>query len=182
MIVQEEAQGDEVRVLVVKWEVILARNRVPASVVWDGVKNITQLIEEENINPLRGDGYNLPLANIKIDDELISFISKKWLDLNSVPKNEETVQLRWNSNTGTWWTMINVTDTIHDSTKKICVETAKSLWLEICWIDILSTDIGKPLSLTWGIILEVGATPWLWWERELTGVNTAKKIIEKVFE
>ena len=181
MIVQEEAQWDEVRVLVVKWDVILARNRIPASVIWNGIKNIQELINQENNNPLRGDWYNLPLSFIKVDDELLSFIWKKWQDLNYIPKNEEVIQLRWNSNIWTWGTMINVTDKMHESTKKICINTARSLWLWICGIDILSTDISKPLNETWGIILEVGATPWLWWERELTWVNTAKEILKKVF-
>lgn len=183
MIIQEQIKWDEVRVLVVKWNVILARNRIPAQVIWDGIHNIEELIEiENNTNSFRWEGYELPLANIKIDNELLSYISKQWLNLNDTPQKDSIIQLRGNSNIGTWGTMINVTDVMHPETKEICIKSAQALWLEIAWVDILAEDISKPLHTQWGIILEVNATPWLWWEKELTGVNTAREILKRVFE
>ena len=183
MIVQEQVSWDEVRVLVVKWDVVLARNRIPARVIWDGKNTIEKLIENENAsNPLRGDWYESPLANIIVDDEILSYISKQEKSLNYIPTDWEKVQLRWNSNIGTWWTMINVTDVLHPETKDFCIQTAHLLWLEICGVDVLAEDISKGLNEQWGIILEVNATPSLWWEKELTGVNTAQEILKRVFK
>ena len=182
MIIQEQAQWDEVRVLVVKWDIILARNRIPAQILWDGTLNIKDLIEKENTeHPLRWEWYLSPLARIKIDEELISHIWKQSLDLNYVPQKWENIQLRGNSNIGTWWTMINVTDIIHPSTKEICIQSAKVLWLEIAWVDILAKDISQKLNSQWGIILEVNATPGIWWEKELLGINSAREILKRVF-
>jgi hypothetical protein len=31
------------------------------------------------------------------------------------------------------------------------------------------------------MILEVNENPWLWWDRELTSINTGKVILEKLF-
>jgi D-alanine-D-alanine ligase-like ATP-grasp enzyme len=101
LIIQEEIQGDEIRVLVAKGRVLLARNRVPAAVIGDGKHSIRKLIAIENqSNPYRGEGYEKPLAFIKIDKELRSYIHKKKLKLRSIPKTGQYIQLRGNSNIG----------------------------------------------------------------------------------
>jgi len=183
MIIQEQISGDEIRVLVVKWDILVAINRIPAFVIWNWKNTIEELISIENSsNKLRWKWYEKPLSNIEIDDELMSFIEKKWLNLWTIPKNKEKVSLRWNSNLWTGWIPINVTDKISDDIKKISIKTAEVLWLEICWVDILTSDITKSLSETWWIVLEANATPWIWWHKELLWVNPAKIILEKVFD
>lgn len=182
MIIQEQIKGDEVRVIVVKWEVILAYKRIPASLIWDSIHTIQELASIENTtNPLRGTGYESPLVYIQIDDELISYIWKQGMTIDYIPDNKQEVQLRWNSNTGTWWTMQNVTDTLHISTKEICIEAASLLGLEISGVDIIAEDISQPLKKQWWIILEVNATPWIGGEKDLTWVNTAYEILKRVF-
>jgi len=125
--------------------------------------------------------YEKPLSNIIINDELVLYIKKSWYELDYIPKNLEQIQLRWNSNLWTWWIPINVTEKISENIKNISIKTAKYLWLEICWVDILTSDITKSLSETWWVILEANATPWIWWHKELLWFNSAKIILEKVF-
>lgn len=182
MIIQEQVAGDEVRVVIVKWEVIIAINRIPASVIGDGKLSISELITQENSkNPLRGPSYESPLLHIKIDSELKSYISKQWFSLEDIWKNKERIQLRGNSNIGTWWTMKDVSKIIHPSTKKMCIEVTKLFWFWICWVDIIARDISKPLSEQWWVILEINDSPWLGGDRELTGINTAQEILKRVF-
>ncbi len=182
MIIQEQIEGDEVRLIIVKWEVVIAYKRIPASIIGDNIHTIKELtIIENKSNPLRGTGYESPLVYIKIDDELISYIKKQGLTIDSIPSDAQEVQLRWNSNTGTWWTMKNVMDTLHVSTKKACIEAANLLGLEISGVDIIALDISKPLHTQWWIILEINATPWIGWDRESTWINTAHEILKKVF-
>ena len=182
MIIQEQIEGDEVRVIVVRWEVVLAYKRIPASVIWDNVHSIRDLISIENkCNPLRWIWYESPLVYIEIDDELKSYIWKQELDLNNIPRKGELIQLRWNSNTGTWWTMENVTDTLHLSTKKNCIEAANLLGLKISGVDIIVWDISQDLEKQWWIILEVNATPWIGGDKEATWINSAHEILKRVF-
>jgi len=181
MIIQELAKWDEARVVVIKWEVVLAFNRIPAQIIWDGILKIWELIQKENLNPMRWDGYNNLLSNIEIDDELLSYIDKQWYNLDTILKDLEVVQLRWNSNTGTWGTLHEVTSILSDDTKKICCEIAELFWLSIAWIDLIMKDFSKDLSDWNGIILEVNASPWIWWHRELTSVNTGRIILKKIF-
>ena len=181
MIIQEEIQGDEIRVLVFKGEVIVAINRIPAFIIWDGKKTIEELIEKENKNPLRWEGYNKPLAYIKIDDELVSFIGKNNFTLLSIPKKWEKVQLRGNSNVWTGGIIIDVKNKLSNSIKETCIQAAQLFWLEICWVDILTSDITQSLEEKKGVILELNATPWIWWDKQFTWINTAGIIIEKLF-
>ena len=81
----------------------------------------------------------------------------------------------------TWWIPINVTDLISKDIRDISIKTAKYLWLEICGVDILTSDITKSLKETWWIVLEANATPWIWWHKELLWVNSAKVILDKIF-
>jgi len=182
MIIQKQINWEEYRLLVIKWEVIMVMNRIPAFIIWNGINTIQELIDIENKqNPLRWEWYNDPLAYIQIDDELINFISKSTLTLNYIPQKKERIQLRWNSNIWTWWTPIDVTNNMCKEIKNTAIKSIKHLWLEFAGVDIMTDDITKPLSKTWWIILEVNSTPWIWWDRELTKVNTWKVILEKLF-
>lgn len=182
MIIQEQVLWDECRVLVVLGEVIVAYNRIPPSVVGNWHSTIHQLIEYENKNnPLRQADYYAPLSFIREDQELFDYVEKQWYKMNDILPNCIELQLRWNSNMGTGGTANDMTHILHDDIKKICVDVAKKLNLSICWVDILTTDFTKPLDETLWVILEVNGTPWIWWDRELTTVNSGKEILKKLF-
>ncbi len=182
MIIQEQISGDECRVLVVLWQVIVAYNRIPPSIVWDGYSTVRQLIDYENINnPLRQEDYYAPLSLILSDNELVDFIDKQWYWLNSILQKWIELQVRWNSNMGTGGIAKDMTHIIHDDIKKLCLDVANKLNLSICWVDILATDFTKPLHESWGVILEVNRTPWIGGNRELTAVNSGREILRKLF-
>lgn len=182
MIVQKQVEWKEYRLLVLMGKVILSMNIVPASITWDWKKNIMELIKNENKNNiLRWNWYTKALSYIKVDNELIDYIWKKWIDLEHIPLLWNKIFLRWTSNIWTWWTIVDVTNIISDDIKEFACESAEVLWLWIAWIDIITSDITKPLKETWWVVLEVNSVPWLWWDRELTSVNTWKVILEKIF-
>ena len=181
MIIQEQIIWKEFRVLVLKWEVILVLNRIPPYVIWDGINDINFHINELNKNPKRWDWYKNVYSNIVVDEELLSFIEKQWFDLKSIMNSWEKIHLRWNSNLWTGWTWKCYTDIICEENKKICVDICSDLWFEICWVDVISSDISKPLYENWGIILELNDNPWLWGDLELTWINTGRIILEKLF-
>jgi len=169
MIIQEQIYWDEIRVLVIKSKVVAAIHRIPAFIIWDWNNNISKLIDiENNSNPLRWEWYDNSLAYIKIDNELISYIEKNNFDLNFIPKKWIKIQLRWNSNLWTWGVPVDVTDLISDNIKQIAIKSTKALWMEICWVDVLTSDFTKNLKDTWWVILECNATPWfspIWKEK-----------------
>ena len=182
MIVQEQVLWEEYRILVMRDEVIVAINRVPPFVVWDGTSSISTLIEIENANnSLRGNGYEKPLSYIKVDAELDHCIKQYGYSRESIPANNQKVVLRTNSNLGTGASAIDVTPILNQETKEICIRACKEVGLEIAGVDIITNDITKPLYQTGGIILEVNDTPGIGGHRELTSVNSGKRILEKLF-
>lgn len=181
IIIQEQIEWKEFRILVLKWEVILVLNRIPPYVIWDWIENINSLIKNVNKDPKRWKWYKNIYSNIEIDEELIWYLKKQWLNLNSIINQWNKITLRWNSNFWTGGTWKCYTDIICEENKNICIEICKNLWFEICWVDIISKDISKPLKNNWWVILELNGNPWLWWDLEITWINSWKIILEKLF-
>lgn len=182
MIIQTQIYGDECRVVVLFGKVIVAYNRIPPKILGDGKSTIEALIHLENTsNPLRDLHYTSPLSYIRIDDELDNFIEKQWYKRDVVLEKWTQLQLRWNSNVGTWWTIYDITASLHPSIAQLCSEIAKKMEMQLLCIDIMATDFTKPLHETKGVILEMWGNPGFGWHRELTSVNTARILLTKLF-
>jgi len=181
VLIQKQVRWDEMRVLVCWWKVLYCMVRHPAHVVWDWKLTIQKLIDKENKNPLRWVWYKKPLSNIIIDDILLWYIQKKWLSLSHIPEKDTYTQLRGNSNLWTGGTIENMTDQTHKDIKDICIQVSKIFDLDICWIDVISPDFTKTLQSNGWIVLEVNATPGLWWDKKVLWINSAKLILERLF-
>ena len=64
VLLEEFIKGKEYRFLVIDDNVVGILHRVPANVKGDGLKSITELVEEKNQDPLRGYHYVTPLEKI----------------------------------------------------------------------------------------------------------------------
>lgn len=182
MIIQEQIEWNEYRVLVCGNEIIVAFNRIPPIIVWDWTHTIDELIEDENeSNKYRWENYSSSLSKIVIDDELIEYIGKQWYSMETILSSWVELQLRWNSNVWTWGTIDDVTDQMHPSFREICLKASSVAWLHLCWVDVITKDISKPFDEVWWIILELNATPWFW-PIKLMRENPAKKMLEIIFK
>lgn len=181
-IIQEHILWDDHRVLVIWDKVIYCIKKIPAFVVWDWKKTIKELIEIENTNPLRGTWYEKPLSFIEIDERLVNYIKKSNLTLDSIPKKDEHIRLRWVSNIWAWWVWVNATDEMSEDLKTYCVNIAKTMWLVVAWIDLMTLDLSKSLEETGWAIIELWADPWFGWDFELTWINPWIQLLKYVFE
>ncbi|MDU7886737.1 MAG: cyanophycin synthetase, partial [Clostridium perfringens] len=84
IMIEEYKVGNDYRVMLVDYKVVAVSLRKPPYITGDGVRNIRDLIEAMNANPLRGEGHEKPLTKVKIDEELINRLSKLGYSLNSV--------------------------------------------------------------------------------------------------
>ena len=71
------------------------------------------------------------------------------------------VQIRRNANLSTGGTAIDVTELVHPEVAARAVEAAKVIGLDIAGIDIVASDIARPLEAQGGIVVEVNAAPGL---------------------
>lgn len=159
IIIEKYMKGNDYRVCLVDYKVVAVSLRVAPFVIGNGKDDLSKLIKKANENPLRGEDHEKPLTKIKIDPELISCITNKGLTLNYIPREGEKIILRDNANISTGGIAIDCTDEICDENIEYCINSAKTLGLDICGVDICTKNISKPLSEDEGIVMEVNAAP-----------------------
>ena len=179
VLVEEFISGKEYRFLVIGDKVVGILHRVPANVVGDGEKSIRQLVEIKNQSPLRGKGYKTPLEKINLDESAALFLKHRGLDFDYIPKKDETVYLRENSNISTGGDSIDYTDDIPQKFKDIAVRASKSIGANICGVDMMIDDYTNESSqyaiieLNFNPAIHIHSYPYIGKEREV-----AKEILE----
>jgi cyanophycin synthetase len=159
VIVEQQYQGRDHRILVIGGEVRAVAKRVPAHVVGDGARTIAALIEEVNRDPRRGSGHENMLTRIEVDDHVLGLLEKDGLTLESVPEKDRWVALRDTANLSTGGTAIDCTDDIHPDNASIARRAALTLGLDVAGIDFMAPDIRRSVRETGGGIVEVNAAP-----------------------
>ena len=179
VLVEEFISGKEYRFLVIGDKVVGILHRVPANVVGDGEKSIRQLVEIKNQSPLRGKGYKTPLEKINLDESAALFLKHRGLDFDYIPKKDEIVYLRENSNISTGGDSIDYTDDIPQKFKDIAVRASKSIGANICGVDMMIDDYTNESSqyaiieLNFNPAIHIHSYPYIGKEREV-----AKEILE----
>ena len=159
VIVERFIAGRDHRVLVVNGEVVAVAERVPAHVIGDGHHTIQQLIDKENKNPMRGEGHEKALTKIFINEESERLIAEQNLSLESIPEADQQVWLKYTANISTGGTAVDRTDDIHYENIETAKRAARIIGLDVTGVDMLTTDITRPLAETGGAICEVNAAP-----------------------
>ena len=159
VIVEQFYQGNDHRVLVIDGKVVAVAERVPAHVVGNGKDTIKQLIELTNQDPRRGNGHDNVLTKITVDRTSVAVLAKQGYTLDSVLPAQTTAYLRATANLSTGGVAIDRTDEIHPENVWLAQRIAKIIGLDIAGIDIVTSDISRPLRETKGVIVEVNAAP-----------------------
>ena len=161
VLVEELFEGNNYRLLVVNGEMVAASERLPCYVTGDGQHTISELIEIENKNPLRGEGHEKPLTQIKITPILTAAMQKAGRKLEDIPATGERVMLCGGMNLSTGGTARDVTDDVHPTIQHMCERAARVMSLDICGVDLVVKDISRPIPKGSGGIIEINAAPGL---------------------
>ncbi|MBD2251863.1 cyanophycin synthetase [Nostoc parmelioides] len=159
IIVERYYVGRDHRVLVVDGKVVAVAERVPAHVIGNGRSTIAELIEEINQDPNRGDGHDKVLTKIELDRTSYQLLERAGFTLNSVPPKGTICYLRATANLSTGGTAVDKTDEIHPENVWLAQRVVKIIGLDIAGLDIVTTDISRPLRELDGVIVEVNAAP-----------------------
>ncbi|MFM7698471.1 MAG: acetate--CoA ligase family protein, partial [Limnohabitans sp.] len=159
VMVERFIAGDEHRLLVVGHKVVAASRGETARIVGDGVNTVEALIELQiNADPRRGEEEDFPLDTIRLKDlpTAVLELKRQGLDANSVPEKDRVVVVQRTGNMG-----IDVTDEVHPEVAAVVALAARVVGLDIAGIDLVAEDIGRPLNVQAGAIVEVNAGPGL---------------------
>lgn len=179
VLVEEFISGKEYRFLVIGDKVVGILHRVPANATGDGERSIRELIEIKNQSPLRGKGYKTPLEKIDLDENAKLFLKHRGLDFNYIPKKDEVVYLRENSNISTGGDSIDYTDDIHQKFKDIAVKSSQAIGANICGVDMMIDDYSDEnssyaiIELNFNPAIHIHSYPYIGKEREI-----AKEILK----
>jgi cyanophycin synthetase len=161
VIVEHYYQGRDHRILVVDHKVVAVAERVPAHVVGNGVETITELVEQENQDFRRGEGHDNILTQIKLDDATDEMLGRQDFTLDTILQPGQICYLRATANLSTGGIAIDRTDEIHPEIVWVAERVSRIIGLDVAGIDVITTDITKPLCEADGVIIEVNAAPGL---------------------
>ena len=184
IIVEKFIVGEDYRLLVINNVLVAAAKRSPAHVIGDGKSSIQTLVDEVNKDPRRGFGHEKVLTQITTNELTLNIIKDAGYALKSVLAKDEKLILKDTANLSTGGTAEDVTDIVHPANVSMVERISKIIDLDICGIDIMTTDISKPLSETGGAVLEVNAGPGF--RMHLSPAkglprNVASPVIDKLF-
>jgi len=161
IIVERFYKGRDHRVLVINHKIVAVAERVPAHVIGDGTSTISELIEQTNQDPLRGEGHDNVLTRIQVDRTSWELLDRQGYSIDSVPDKGAICYLRATANLSTGGIAIDRTDDIHPTNIWIAERVSRLVGLDIAGIDIVTQDISQPLQSVDGVIVEVNAAPGL---------------------
>lgn len=161
VVVEKYAVGNDYRLLVVGGRVVAAARREPAQVTGDGIHTIAQLVEQVNADPRRGEHHATVLSKIHLNDIALAVLAEQGYTPESVPPVGVVILIRRNANLSTGGTAVDVTDRVHPEVAARAVEAARVIGLDIAGIDVLASDISRPMEEQGGVVVEVNASPGL---------------------
>lgn len=153
--------GNDYRLLVVGQKVVAAARREPAQVVGDGQQTLSELVQQVNADPRRGDDHATALSKIRLDAVALAVLAEQGYTPDSIPPAGSVVLVRRNANLSTGGTAIDVTDRVHPDVAARAVEAARVIGLDIAGVDVVACDISRSLEDQGGAIVEVNAAPGL---------------------
>ncbi|MFT4849677.1 MAG: cyanophycin synthetase, partial [Sediminicola sp.] len=176
--------GHDYRLLVINNVLTAAALRTPAHVIGDGKSTIQELVDKVNEDPRRGYGHENVLTKIIINDLTKTIIKDAGCTVDSVIPEGHRLLLKDTANLSTGGTAEDVTDIMHPANVAMAERISKIIDLDICGIDVMTSDISKPLSETGGAVLEVNAGPGFRMHLAPTSGlprNVAAPVVDKLF-
>ncbi|MBE9031678.1 cyanophycin synthetase [filamentous cyanobacterium LEGE 11480] len=184
VIVEHYYKGRDHRILVVNHKFVAVAERVPAHVVGNGKDTIAQLVDEENLDPRRGEGHDNILTQIKLDRTTDEMLKRQGYDLDTVLEPDVLCYLRATANLSAGGIAIDRTDEIHPETIWVAERVSRILGLDVAGIDVVTTDISQPMRAVNAVIVEVNAAPGLrmhLFPSEGVARNVAAPILDMLF-
>lgn len=177
ILIEKIAPGEEYRFLATKNKLLSVAKRVPASVTGNGVDTIEELIEAKNSQLMERSRKPIVIDNFVSDN-----IKKQGMSINSIPKPEETVYLRRNSNISTGGDSIDYTLKIDTRFADIAIQAVNSIpGLEWAGVDIMTENIEKMTDYS---IIEINASPGINMHQNPTigkKINVSSDILDIIF-
>lgn len=136
VLLEELVPGDDLRVVVIDFEVVAAAVRRPPHVLGTGQATIRALIEKLSRRRLAASAGE---SHIPLDDETTRCVRLAGYELDDVLPGGESLQVRKTANLHTGGTLHDVTDELHPQLADAAVQAARALNIPVVGLDFLVT-------------------------------------------
>ncbi len=146
--------GQDLRVLVINYEVVAAAIRRPAEVCGDGVKSLRQLIEKQS---RRRQASTYGESRIPMDDETRRTVEVQGFSLDDVLPYGKQLFVRRTANLHTGGMLVDVTRKLDPTLRQAAIDAAKALEIPVAGLDMMVPEPDQPDY----VIIEVNERPGL---------------------
>ncbi|EJN36983.1 GNAT-family acetyltransferase TIGR03103 [Pseudomonas sp. GM84] len=133
--------GQDLRIVVIGFEVVAAAIRHPAQVVGDGKHNVKALIEAQSRRRRAATGGE---SRIPLDEETERTLRDAGLDYASVLPAGQRLAVRRTANLHTGGTLEDVTERLHPVLADAAVRAARALDIPVVGLDLMVRDAESP--------------------------------------
>jgi len=158
VLVERMVPGASHRVLLLDGELLDVIVRHPPRVVGDGRSTIAQLIAAENRARVAAGGRE-GTARLELDLDLVLTLRRTGRALGTVPAADEVVAVKTAVAGNGRRDNERVREPLHPDVLRDCVRAAELLGVRLAGVDLITSDLTRPLAETGGAINEVNTTP-----------------------
>ncbi|MCB1921633.1 MAG: N-acetylglutaminylglutamine synthetase [Candidatus Competibacteraceae bacterium] len=145
VIVEEMVDGEDLRIIVIGYQIVAAATRRPAEITGDGHQNIRTLIEKQSRRRQAATGGE---SHIPVDTETLRCIEAAGYTLDSVLPAGQHLRVRKTANLHTGGTIHDVTDQVHPQVREVAEQAARALEIPVVGFDFMVPDLaGEPYAI-----------------------------------
>ncbi|WP_051151944.1 N-acetylglutaminylglutamine synthetase [Fodinicurvata sediminis] len=171
VLLEKYVEGDDLRVIVINYEVVAAAVRRPAEIIGSGKHTIRQLIETQSRRRAKAtDGE----STIPLDGETERCVEEAGYSLTEILPAGQTLRVRKAANLHTGGTIHDVTESLHPHLSAAAVEAARAIEIPVVGLDFL---VPSPEESDY-VIIEANERPGL---ANHEPAPTAQKFIDLLF-
>lgn len=140
VLIEEYVQGQDLRVVVINYQVVAASLRVPPKILGTGKHSVKQLISKlsrKRAAATQGE------STIPIDEETLRCIKMQGYSFERILKEGEELVVRKTANLHTGGILVDVTDELNPELKKVSEQAAQQLEIPVVGFDLIVKDHQK---------------------------------------
>ncbi|MEZ5584074.1 MAG: N-acetylglutaminylglutamine synthetase [Candidatus Competibacteraceae bacterium] len=138
VIVEEMVEGEDLRIIVIGYQVVAAATRRPAEITGDGRQNIQTLIEKQSRRRQAATGGE---SHIPLDTETLRSIESANYTLDSILPAGQRLRVRKTANLHTGGTIHDVTEHLHPRLRDVAEQAARALEIPVVGFDFMVPDL-----------------------------------------
>ncbi|TDO17597.1 GNAT-family acetyltransferase (TIGR03103 family) [Mycobacterium sp. BK086] len=140
VLIEQRADGDDLRLVVIDGKVVAAALRKPAEVVGTGKHTILELIQTQSRRRAAATGGE---SRIPVDDVTESTVAEAGLSFDDVLDEGVRLRVRRTANLHQGGTIHDVTATVHPELCRVGVAAAAAIGIPVTGIDLLVPDVTR---------------------------------------